>query len=160
MRGSKFQTEIEAPTYLGDLPNQPFPLNPFFRSEAVLTDSKKNAIYDMVTREKQSLKAVSAKHGVDVRRVAAVIRLGAIERDWRAKVRQTSSHLPPSLPCRCRHAAFMMIPFHKSISLEDAIHGYTFGTASLADSSCPPILHMFTCHALSWFGSADMDMAH
>lgn len=106
MRGSKFQTEIEAPTYLGDLPNQPFPLNPFFRSEAVLTDSKKNAIYDMVTREKQSLKAVSAKHGVDVRRVAAVIRLGAIERDWRAKGKQLATpyakalrrYLPQTFP--------------------------------------------------------------
>lgn len=42
-------------------------------------------------RKGETIKAVSAELGVDIRRVAAVVRLKEVEKDWEAKV----SCVPP-----------------------------------------------------------------
>ncbi|RFU75521.1 ribosomal s35, mitochondrial [Trichoderma arundinaceum] len=60
------------PRYLGPLQDQPFPLNPLFRSQPVLDEQTRELIWDKVMGRGESLKAVSAEMGVDVRRVAAV----------------------------------------------------------------------------------------
>ncbi|PNH37532.1 hypothetical protein VD0004_g9257 [Verticillium dahliae] len=87
--GRRFE---EAPThgtkYLGQAADQPFPLNPLFRSPRVLDESMREEIFKRVTQQKLSLKAVSADLGVDIRRVAAVVRLKTLEKQWEAKGKQ------------------------------------------------------------------------
>ncbi|KAI1212814.1 eukaryotic mitochondrial regulator protein-domain-containing protein [Annulohypoxylon truncatum] len=66
-------------------PDKPFPLNPQFISEPVLDDRARELIWEKVMRNGETIKAVSAELGVDIRRVAAVVRLKEVEKDWEAK---------------------------------------------------------------------------
>ena len=61
---------------------RPYPLNREFRSQSVLSEELRGKIFEMVGEGGHDLKAVSAAFGVDVRRVAAVVRLGSLEREW------------------------------------------------------------------------------
>ncbi|KAL1869841.1 hypothetical protein VTK73DRAFT_2915 [Phialemonium thermophilum] len=72
------------PKYLGPQ-NQPFPENPYFRSQPVLSEKSKAIIWQKVIVSGQPIKAVSAEFGVDMRRVAAVVRLKEMERAWKAE---------------------------------------------------------------------------
>ncbi|KND87945.1 hypothetical protein TOPH_07356 [Tolypocladium ophioglossoides CBS 100239] len=72
------------PRYLGPFQDQPFPQNPLFRSQPVLDEQTRELIWDKVTQRGESLKAVSAEMGVDVRRVAAVVRLKEVEKQWQS----------------------------------------------------------------------------
>lgn len=83
--GSEF-AEPRGPKYLGPLQDQPFPLNPLFRSQPVLDEHTRELIWDKVMKRGESLKAVSAEMGVDVRRVAAVVRLKEVEKQWQREV--------------------------------------------------------------------------
>ncbi|KAI1403127.1 eukaryotic mitochondrial regulator protein-domain-containing protein [Hypoxylon fuscum] len=65
--------------------DRPFPLNPHFKSEPVLSDKARELIWEKVMRKGETIKAVSAELGVDIRRVAAVVRLKEVEKDWEAK---------------------------------------------------------------------------
>lgn len=67
----------------------PFPLNRQFRSQAVLSEELKDAIFKMVMEDGKSVRDASAALGVEMRRVAAVVRLKAVEKDWETKVRQS-----------------------------------------------------------------------
>lgn len=60
----------------------PYPLNRDFRSQAVLSEELREEIWRLVTQSKQDIATVSAVFGVDMRRVAAVVRLKTIEKDW------------------------------------------------------------------------------
>ncbi|KAJ4298416.1 Two-component response regulator SSK1p [Collariella sp. IMI 366227] len=66
-------------------PDMPFPNNPFFRSEPVLSDDARERIWSAVMRQGMPLKAVSAEYKVDVRRVAAVVRMKEVEKKWLAE---------------------------------------------------------------------------
>lgn len=68
--------------YLGPMADQPFPNNPLFRSQPVLDNDTKELIWEKVTQRGEALKSVSAEMGVDVRRVAAVVRLKQVEKQW------------------------------------------------------------------------------
>jgi len=81
-QGSEFAQSGDGPKYLGPLPDQPFPNNPLFRSQPVLDDATRELIWNKVVQQGQSLKAVSAEMGVDVRRTAAVVRLKEVQRQW------------------------------------------------------------------------------
>jgi hypothetical protein len=90
------------PNYLSGSRN-PFPLNLEFKSTPVLDDNARELIWKKVMQEGETLKAVSAELGVDITRVAAVVRLKEVEKDWVAKVcthflpfHQTTG--PPALP--------------------------------------------------------------
>lgn len=65
---------------------RPFPQNPAFVSESILSEELRNEIYQQVVVRKKSIRAVSAEMGVDMRRVAAVCRLVEIENRWRQQV--------------------------------------------------------------------------
>ncbi|KAK1671980.1 eukaryotic mitochondrial regulator protein-domain-containing protein [Colletotrichum godetiae] len=81
-RGSRFQdAEGQGPNYLGGF-DQPFPMNPFFKSEPVLSEALREEVFRRVKTAKESLKLVSAELGIDVRRVAAVVRMMEIEKQW------------------------------------------------------------------------------
>lgn len=59
---------------------RPFPLNPLFMSESVLSEDLRNRIYEEVVENKKSVRTVSVLYGVDMRRVAAVVRLVTLEK--------------------------------------------------------------------------------
>ncbi|KOS19713.1 37S ribosomal protein S35 [Escovopsis weberi] len=74
------------PRYLaGGFADQPFPLNPLFRSQPVLDDAARELVWARVVQKGESLKGVSAEFGIDVRRVAAVVRLKEVEKQWVAQ---------------------------------------------------------------------------
>lgn len=107
------------PRYLGPFQDQPFPQNPLFRSQPVLDEQTRELIWDKVTQRGESLKAVSAEMHVDVRRVAAVVRLKEVEKQWQRDV-----STPLLLDTRRRYA--MMRHQNFSISLEDTNPWLTF----------------------------------
>lgn len=65
---------------------RPFPLNTEFRSQPVLSEELREEVWRQVVELKQSVSTVSAVFGIDMRRVAAVVRLKTVEKDWVAKV--------------------------------------------------------------------------
>ncbi|KAI5292329.1 hypothetical protein KEM52_006433 [Ascosphaera acerosa] len=64
---------------------RPFPLNPAFVSQPILSEQLRNTIYEKVVVEGKSVRAVSVMYGVDMRRVAAVVRLCELEQRWIAE---------------------------------------------------------------------------
>ncbi|KAH7158265.1 eukaryotic mitochondrial regulator protein-domain-containing protein [Dactylonectria estremocensis] len=80
--GANLAEAPNSPNYLGPFSDQPFPLNPLFRSQPVLDDTSRELIWEKVTVRGDSIKSVSAEMGVDVRRVAAVVRLKEVEKQW------------------------------------------------------------------------------
>lgn len=72
--------------YLKNSHDQPFPVNPLFKSQPVLDERTRELIWEKVTKRGDALKVVSADMGVDVRRVAAVVRLKEVEKQWVANV--------------------------------------------------------------------------
>lgn len=66
--------------------DRPFPANPEFKSQAVVSEEGRELIWKSVMEEGQPIKAVSARFSVDMRRVAAVLRMKAIEKQWKAEV--------------------------------------------------------------------------
>ena len=73
------------------LSRRPFPLNLNFVSEPVLSEDLREEIFRRVVVLKKSVRAVSVELKVDVRRVAAVVRLVSLERQWRSQVSFFSS---------------------------------------------------------------------
>jgi hypothetical protein len=74
------------PNYLAGSNNKPFRHNDTFRSQPVLSEEARNKIWSAVMEQGLPLKAVSAKYSVDMRRVAAVVRMKEIERSMQASV--------------------------------------------------------------------------
>ena len=72
---------------------RPYPLNQQFRSQPVLSEGLREKIYELIMVDKIDLKSVSATFGVDIRRVAAVVRLKSLEKQWLAEVSATPSRL-------------------------------------------------------------------
>ncbi|KAI0419102.1 eukaryotic mitochondrial regulator protein-domain-containing protein [Xylaria grammica] len=79
----------DGPQYLAprgaETVDRPFPLNPHFKSTKVLDDRAREMIWEKIMRGGETIKAVSAEFGIDIRRVAAVVRLKEVEKDWIAK---------------------------------------------------------------------------
>jgi hypothetical protein len=61
---------------------RPYPLNQDFRSESVLSEDLREELHRQVAVRGIDVSTVSAAYGVDVRRVAAVVRLKTIEKQW------------------------------------------------------------------------------
>jgi len=61
---------------------RPFPLNHEFRSQPVLTPEFREKIWMMAVVDQISVRDISWKVGVEMNRVAAVIRLVEIEKEW------------------------------------------------------------------------------
>ena len=96
----------------GDM--RPFPLNQAFRSESVLSEELREEVYRQVVGAGVDVSTVSAAFGIDLRRVAAVVRLKSIEKGWESEV---SSTFPHSCISKEMCATMMIMKF--SISLED-----------------------------------------
>lgn len=97
----------------------PFPMNRQFRSQAVLSEELKDAIWRRVMEDGKSVRDTSAVLNVEMRRVAAVVRLKAVEKEWEEQVcdsivdAYTSCLLPNPNDEKTN-----------SISLEDFHYGY------------------------------------
>ena len=64
----------------------PFPMNRAFRSQSVLSEELKDVIWKRVMDDGKSVRDVSAALGVEMRRVAAVVRLKGVENEWNKQV--------------------------------------------------------------------------
>jgi hypothetical protein len=75
------------PETLEDL--RPFPLNKYFRSQAVLSEELREAIYQYMADpvEPHTVPGTSSQFGVSNERVGAVFRLKQMEKEWIAQVR-------------------------------------------------------------------------
>lgn len=65
----------------------PFPLNRMFISQPVLTSKFQEHIWKLVIEDGMSVREVSATVSVEMSRVAAVVRLLEIEKEWKRIVR-------------------------------------------------------------------------
>lgn len=65
---------------------RPFPLNKYFRSQPVLSEDLREAIYHRVTRDGATVPLASVEFGVSNERVGAVVRLKQLEKEWVAQV--------------------------------------------------------------------------
>jgi hypothetical protein len=61
---------------------RPFPLNPTFVSQPVLSEELREKIWEKVMQQGDSVRDVSASLGVEMSRVGAVVRLMEIEKEW------------------------------------------------------------------------------
>lgn len=78
--------------------HHPFPLNPQFKSTPILDDRARELIWEKIIEKGETIKAVSAELGVDINRVAAVVRLKEVEKDWLSRVCRKSPSLQPVVP--------------------------------------------------------------
>jgi len=97
--------------YMGQAEDQPFPLNPHFKSEPVLSDTVREAIWERVVENGEAIKSVSYEYGVDVRRIAAVVRLKQVEKAM------ISKEEPLAAPYA--HAIGRMVPQAQLDDLQD-----------------------------------------
>lgn len=72
------------PSKASDL--KPYPLNQYFISQPVLSEQLRDKIYQDVVEKGTSVTQASINWQVDMRRVAAVVRLKAVEKQWIAEV--------------------------------------------------------------------------
>ncbi|PGH13521.1 hypothetical protein AJ80_06271 [Polytolypa hystricis UAMH7299] len=87
---------------------KPFPANPAFVSQSVLSEELRNEIYSQVKEKGKSVRAVSVMFGVDMRRVGAVVRLVELEKRW------VKEKKPLALPyARAVHQMIPTTPFVK-----------------------------------------------
>ncbi|KAI5793211.1 eukaryotic mitochondrial regulator protein-domain-containing protein [Geopyxis carbonaria] len=104
--------------------NVPFPLNPHFRSAPVLSEELKNEIHRRVMAG-QSVRRVSAHFSVTMERVAAVVRLKEVEKQWVKDEKPLATYLTkalhtmipttplaPSQQPQTFHESIMDIPSH------------------------------------------------
>ncbi|OAL43726.1 hypothetical protein IQ07DRAFT_523347 [Pyrenochaeta sp. DS3sAY3a] len=64
---------------------RPFPLNKYFRSQAVLCEDLREAIYQRVRKDGATVALASVEFGVSNERVGAVVRLKQMEKEWIAQ---------------------------------------------------------------------------
>lgn len=74
---------------------RPFPLNEYFRSQPVLSEELREAIYQRVKKDGATVSLASVEFGVSNERVGAVVRLKQMEKEWVAQVCLFPFH-PPS----------------------------------------------------------------
>lgn len=87
---------------------RPFPLNRNFVSERVLSEELREMLYIHVKERGRTIRQVSADFKVSIERVAAVVRMKQMERDWLAKVR--TLHIP-----------FQLFSLHMMISIQNRL---------------------------------------
>jgi hypothetical protein len=73
---------------------RPFPLNKHFVSQSILSEELQEEIWKRVQAQGKSVRQVSVEMGVDMRRVAAVVRLVEVEKRMKAE----ASHPQPFSP--------------------------------------------------------------
>lgn len=108
-------------------PSRPFPSNSAFISQPVLCEEARELIWNKVMVKWESVKAVSAELGVDQRRVAAVVRMKEVEKDWEANGQKLAKVYSKAVLDMVPTHSY---PQHKPIQAlepinEIHVHGYT-----------------------------------
>jgi len=67
----------------------PFPLNPIFPSTPVVSDALAEEVYYRVVTAGKTVRMVSAELNVSLQRVAAIVRLKTIEKQWQKEGKRT-----------------------------------------------------------------------
>lgn len=86
------RAELEETEARGGVPKErqsdlrPYPLNQNFRSQPVLSEELREQVYYLAVHQGFDLSSLAATFQMDVRRVAAVVRLKTIEKKWEAEV--------------------------------------------------------------------------
>lgn len=81
----------------------PFPLNKQFYSQPVLSEELRERIYKAVVEEKLPLPIASTSYKVSMERVAAVVRLKTMEKQWEEQVSHSLRCISfPSTPLRSK----------------------------------------------------------
>lgn len=86
--GEGEEDDANKPAVVVEIPQEttrdfrPFPLNPQFISQPVLGEEFREKIWNEVMVEGESVRDTSAKFGVEMNRVGAVIRLKEVEKEW------------------------------------------------------------------------------
>ncbi|TGZ84379.1 hypothetical protein EX30DRAFT_338911 [Ascodesmis nigricans] len=75
----------------------PFPANRHFRVHPVLSDEFREAIWESVVEKGRSVRQTSMMFGVSLERVAAVVRLKAVEKKWVEKEKPLATFLTKCL---------------------------------------------------------------
>lgn len=88
-----------------------------FISEPVLSEELRNEVYFRVKEQKKSPRAVSVELGIDMNRIAAVVRLVELERRQRDKVKFLLNPFPFFPSNSTIHPRRKMMRHKKSISL-------------------------------------------
>ncbi|KAK4690758.1 hypothetical protein P7C71_g6105, partial [Lecanoromycetidae sp. Uapishka_2] len=107
----------------------PYPMNRQFTSQSVLSEDLKDAIWKRVMEDGKSVRDVSAGLGVEMRRVAAVVRLKAVEKEWEKQgktfatpyAKAITSMLPttPYIPNDpIAHESINDLPVHRATTLQ------------------------------------------
>lgn len=122
-RGKLLREGENTPETQQDL--RPFPLNPHFVSESILSEPLREEVWRRVIIEKKSVRTVSVELGIEMRRVGAVVRLVELEKRMREEV---SSIL-------FTHSISSHDEYHKSISLSDFHHGVQTNKLQLSDAN-------------------------
>ena len=120
-KGEKLREhQSEGPLYVTGSQYKPFPSNPLYISEPVLSEDSREEIWRKVVQQGEAIKSVSANFGVDMRRVAAVVRLKEVEKAWERDVSFNNIFF---YPFTSKPASSDDTTKH-SISLEDIPRGY------------------------------------
>ncbi|KAH8884221.1 hypothetical protein GQ53DRAFT_752272 [Thozetella sp. PMI_491] len=127
--GKDFRNPTPGKTnYLSGYSDQPFPLNPAFKSHPVLSESSRTQIWNDIIVRGEGLKEVSVKYGIDIRRVAAVVRLKEIEKKWAKEGKQFarpySRAVLSMLPCTELDEGHGRLTPHESTG-EVHVHSHT-----------------------------------
>ncbi|CAI7603590.1 unnamed protein product [Penicillium glandicola] len=83
--GTNYLTRLKQRDFDGPEKARPFPNNQSFFSEAVLSEELRNEVYNRVVEQKKSVRVVSVELGIDMKRIAAVVRLVELEKRQRAQ---------------------------------------------------------------------------
>lgn len=111
----------------------PFPLNPHFVSESILSEALRLELWKRVMVEKKSVRQVSVELGVEMRRVGAVVRLVEVEKRMRSKVRGHCS-------CGISFLSSMMNNQNRLV-FQTSKHGELNNKLQLSDSHQPSVDH-------------------
>ncbi|KAJ5417077.1 uncharacterized protein N7487_000627 [Penicillium crustosum] len=93
---------------------RPFPNNQNFFSEPILSEELRNEVYNRVVEQKKSARVVSVELGIDMKRIAAVVRLVELEK------RQRAQGKPLALPyARAIHEMVPITPSPRKASVNN-----------------------------------------
>lgn len=121
--GSQYKTNRGRPNYLGGK-DQPFPENASFRSQPVLSEESREEIWRRVIVNGEAIKTVSATFGVDMRRVAAVVRLKEVEKSWISQGKSLALPYARAVMCMLPQANVQEGASHEPIN-EIHVHSLT-----------------------------------
>lgn len=116
----------------------PFPRNREFVSAPVLDEAARELVWEKVMRKGQPIKTVSAEYGIDMRRVAAVVRLKEIEKEW------TRDVSVPQMPKKARPVLGQLsFPVHSVFHFDDDCQHLNFRlvlkTSPWLQTCCEPL---------------------